>query len=446
MQANRLLIAALVLAGLGGAIWWSSRQPAESGDSAKPATESVKLMGLAEVDLVEVKVEPKGETARLLKKDSASQKWNLASETAAGYRTDSEAAQGLVSKASGFFTDKTVDENATDLIQYGLDPPQIVVEVKDKNGKTDRVNLGDETPVGQMVYAAKPGSKKVYTVAKHLKEAVMKSAFDLQDKRLLPVDESKVSRFEWSRKGESLEFGKNPQGDWQIVKPEPMRADNLAVGELFRKAIEAKYENAPTPETAKKNAADFASASVVGSLKISEAGGAQSLELRKTKENTYLAKASGAAGIYAVSDQLATSLDKAADDFRNKKLFDFGHDDIERVEFKKDGKSTLVEKKGEDWMLGGKKADATTVAPVIDQLRVMQGMNFAKNTAGVANVEIGVKAKSAKSPEKVLVSAKGNFRYARREGEATEYELDPKVLSDLEAALQAIQLEGQKKK
>jgi hypothetical protein len=447
MQANRLLIAALVLAGLGGAIWWSNRQPADSSSSDKTASTSVKLMSLTEADLTELKVEIKGEAARLYKKDTATQKWSLTSEHEKdpSFRTDSDAVQNVVNSAAIFSTDKLVDENATDLIQYGLDPPQIVVEIKDKNGKTDRVNLGDETPVGQMVYAAKPGTKKIYTVAKHLKDGVTKSAFDVRDKRLLPIDESKVSRFEWSHKGESLEFGKNAQGDWQIVKPEPMRADNLAVGELFRKAKDAKYETALTPEAAKKNAVDFASGTVIGSVKITDANGVQSLEVRKTKENAYLAKSSGVAGIYSVSEELGTGLDKPADTFRNMKLFDFGHDDVERIEFKKDGKTTLVEKKGEDWQLGGKKADAASVTQVVDLLRAMQGLKIVKKSMGTANVEISVKAKNSKAAEKLFVSANGNFRYTQREGDPAEYELDPKVLSDLEAAFQAIQLEGQQK-
>lgn len=243
MKTRGLLIAVAVLAVLGGGIWWTNRQT-PAGEATKESEKSIKLMSLLEADLNEVKVTVKGEAARLLKKDSVTQKWVLESEKTKdpAFRTDHESALSIINNSSTFPTDKVVDENATDLIQYGLDPPQIVVEIKDKNGKTDVVHLGDETPVGQMVYAAKPGSKKVYTVAKYLKEGVIKAPLEIRDRRLAPVDESKVTRFEWTRKGETLEFGKNAQGEWQIVKPEPMRADNLAVGELFRKAKEAKYE------------------------------------------------------------------------------------------------------------------------------------------------------------------------------------------------------------
>jgi hypothetical protein len=446
MKTRGLLIAVAVLAVLGGGIWWTNRQT-PAGEATKESEKSIKLMSLLEADLNEVKVTVKGEAARLLKKDSVTQKWVLESEKTKdpAFRTDHESALSIINNSSTFPTDKVVDENATDLIQYGLDPPQIVVEIKDKNGKTDVVHLGDETPVGQMVYAAKPGSKKVYTVAKYLKEGVIKAPLEIRDRRLAPVDESKVTRFEWTRKGETLEFGKNAQGEWQIVKPEPMRADNLAVGELFRKAKEAKYESALTPETAKKNAASFATAELVASVRITDANGTQTLEVKKTKDNTYLAKGSGTEGIHTVSEELGSGLDKAADEFRNKKLFDFGYDDVERVEVQKDGKTTVLEKKGDDWHLGGKKADAASVTPVIDQARMMQAMKFVKKAMGAPTMTITLKAKSSKTPEKVLISANGNFRYAQREGEATEYEIDPKIISDFEAALGAIKLDGQKK-
>ena len=38
----------------------------------------------------------------------------------------------------------------------------------------------------------------------------------------------------------ALEFGKNAQGDWQILQPKPMRADGSQIDELVRKLKDAR--------------------------------------------------------------------------------------------------------------------------------------------------------------------------------------------------------------
>ncbi len=446
MQMRGLFVAVALLAALSGGIWWTTRTPKIDDTTAVPDSKSTKLMSLLEADLVEVKISRRNEEPLLLQKDAATQRWRLVSQQAKepGFPTDYDGAQTLVNSSSVFPSDKLVDENASDLIQYGLDPPQVVVEVKSKGGKTDRVHLGDDAPVGSQVYAAKPGSRKVYTVAKYLRDGVTKSVNDLRDKRLLLVDEGKVTRIEVVRKGESFEFGRNGKNEWQIVKPQPMRADNLAVEELFRKAKEAKYEAVPTPEQAKKDLAAFGSAAAVATLRVTDAKGTQLLEVRKAKDNSYYARA--AAGVFKVQEELGGGLDKALEEFRNKKLFEFGLDEPQRIEVKNNGKATLLEKKGEDWLLAGKKMDPATVQPFLDQVRLMQALGFVSGKATAPFLEIAVTQKDGKTVERVAVSRTGNFHYAKREGDSSEYELDPKAVSDFESALTAVKPPGAGKK
>ena len=52
--------------------------------------------------------------------------------------------------------------------------------------------------------------------------------------------------------GEAIEFGKNNQNEWQILKPKPLRADGLQVDELVRKLKVAKMDTSVSDEDAKK--------------------------------------------------------------------------------------------------------------------------------------------------------------------------------------------------
>ena len=65
---------------------------------------------------------------------------------------------------------------------------------------------------------------------------------------------------------------------------------------------------------------------------VSDAAGNQQLEVRKDKDKNYYAKSSVVDGMYKVASDLGDGLDKKLDDFRNKKLFDFGWSDPTKVE------------------------------------------------------------------------------------------------------------------
>ena len=60
--------------------------------------------------------------------------------------------------------------------------------------------------------------------------------------------------------------------------------------------------------------------------KVTASGGdgTQSLEVRKNKEGKYYAKSSAVEGTHLLTDDIGKSLEKGLDDYRNKKLFDFG--------------------------------------------------------------------------------------------------------------------------
>jgi hypothetical protein len=436
MQFRGLLIAAVLLAGLAGGIWYSNKQ-AETAKTKPADSKTVRLVDSLAADVVEVSITPRGGQPLTIRKDPGKTQWEMLSEPK--FPVEQDAAQNVMANASSLASDNVIEEAATDLIQYGLDPAQSTVVVKDKNGKTTTVLLGDATPVANLVYAMKPGSKKVFAIANYLKTELSKSAIDLRDKRMLPVDEAKLARMELLRPGLALEFGKNGKGEWQVLKPKPMRTDNLAVDEVFRKAKDAKFDPALGADELQKNAASFGSAAVIATLKLSDAAGTQTLEVRKTKEAGYLGKASVIAGVFKIGDELGTGLEKSLDDFRNKKLLGFGFEDPARVVIKNGTKVSTLEKKGEDWQLNGKKADSGNVQGLIDSLRSMAALKFVDKGFTTSFYEISVTQKDGKSTEKLMISKTGNFHYAKREGEADEYEVDPKVISDLDAALGSIE-------
>ena len=75
MKVARLLIAALVLAGLGGVVWWSNKSEAAKATKADPKA-APKILELKDADIKQIEiVHHEGETT-VVKKD-ASGKWSI---------------------------------------------------------------------------------------------------------------------------------------------------------------------------------------------------------------------------------------------------------------------------------------------------------------------------------------------------------------------------------
>jgi ribosomal protein L12E/L44/L45/RPP1/RPP2 len=231
-------------------------------------------------------------------------------------------------------------------------------------------------------------------------------------------------------KGEPVEFGKNNQNDWQILKPKPLRADGSQVEELIRKLKDAKMDATISDEDAKKAATAFASGTKVAVATVADASGTMQLEVRKDKDKNYYAKSSAVDGIYKVTADLGDELDKKVDDFRNKKLFDFGWTDPSKVQI---GKATF-DKVGDKWMSGAKQMDSSSVQTVVDKLRDLASTKFLDSGGGTPVLDLMVSSNNGKRVENVSITKQGDTYFAKRENEPSIYQLDGKAVEELRKA------------
>jgi hypothetical protein len=319
-----------------------------------------------------------------------------------------------------------------------------------KDGKTKTLLIGDSNPTGNDVYAKVGDDKHLYTMGSSSKTTFDKESKDLRDKRLLTFDQEKATRVELNAKKEAIEFGRINQTDWQILKPKPLRADGFAVEELVRKLKEANMDTSVSPEDAKKAAAAFATATPVATVKITDPGGTQTIEVRKVKgkdSEDYYAKSSVVDGVYKVSKDLGTGVDKGLDDFRNKKVFDFGFSDPTKIDFKDGARSASYQKSGDKWMSNGKPMESTTVQALVDKLRDLAATKFVDGGFGVTQVEIAVVSNDGKRTERVYIAPGTDGKFiAKREGEAAMYELDGNAVAELRGVAADVKEEAAKAK
>jgi len=425
-----MLAAGLLLAGLAGFLWWSNRQ--EKAKEGKPALDAPpKILTVAADTIQQLEIHHRGEDPITLKRQGSN--WEMTSPKPLS--TDFTAVSSLLTAASSIDSERVVDPNVTDLKAYGLAPASIEVDVTAKDGKTSKLLIGDNTPAGSAAYAKLDGDPRLFTMATYSKTAFDKEPKDLRDKRLLPFAADKLQRIEISTQKQTYELVRKGGDEWQIVKPKTMRADSAQASDLVQHLINAEMDLGGVQDD-KKNAAAFNSAPKLVSAKVTDQRGAMTLEIRNLKDD-YYAKSSAVEGVYKVLKTVAESLDKPLDNYRNKKLFDFGFSDPTHIEVTDGGKTSIFDKSGDNWMSGGKKMDSTSVQAFADRLRDLAATKFADAGFTTPVLTLTVVSNQGKLREKIEIapaSSGGNF-LARRDGDASLYELDAGTVKDLRQAV-----------
>jgi Domain of unknown function (DUF4340) len=428
MKNSGLIIAAVVLAALAGALYWSNRHPASENTAKASIDTPPKILSLKQDDISKIEIKKKGGEELVLAKGDGG-KWQITAPKPLA--ADQEAVSSLLSSVSSLNSDRLVEDKAGDLSQYGLAQPSLEVDITTKDAKPQKLLLGDDTPAGSAVFSKLEGDPRVFTIASYNKSSIDKSANDLRDKRLLTVDFDKLSQVELVTKKQDIEFGRNKQ-EWQIVKPKPSRADNFQVEEIVRKLRDAKMDAASSDADAKKASAAFASGTQVATAKVTDAASTQELQIRKSKDD-YYAKSTAVSGIYKVPSDVGQGLDKNVDDFRNKKLFDFGFNEPSKVEVHDGAKAYFLTKGGQDWWSAdSKKLDSVAAQSLIDKIRELSASKFVDSGFTAPVMELTVISNEGKRVEKVQISKSGDNYIARRENEPALYQLDSSSVTNLQ--------------
>ena len=432
MKIRGLLVSAIVFVALAGVLYWSDhRKP--SAEAAKPDADAApSVLKVDESSITKVELKKKDAAPIVLAKSGSDWKITEPKE----YGADQTAVSGVLSTVSSLNSDRLVEDKGTDLQRYGLSSPALEVDVTEKDNKTQRLLLGDETPTGSAVYAAVAGDPRIFTIASYHKTSLDKGVNDLRDKRLLTVSPDKVGRLEITGKNGDIEFGRN-KDDWQILKPKPMRADTYAVSGLVSKVTDARMDLSGSDSATKEADAAFAKGTPIATVKLTDESSTQQLQLRKGKDS-YYAKSSVMDGAYKVNSDLGDALNKKVDDFRNKKLFDFGYADPYKVEIHSGSKNYWLIRGGQDWWDNGKKMDEDSVRTVVSDLRDLSADKFVDSGFTAPTIEATVTSNDGKKTEKVQISKAESNYIAKREGDSTLYQLTSSSVDDLQKALDGI--------
>jgi Domain of unknown function (DUF4340) len=308
------LILVVVLAGLGAYIYFvDSKRPAASAGGSVEEKEKVFTVEGDKVN--ELRVSAKGETALLRKTDTG---WKLVEPSA----IDAEPSEaiGIATALSTIDVVRVVDENATNLEQFGLANPAIVVEYKVEGGGAGTLKLGNKNPTQSEIYALKNDDKRVFLVSSFHETSFNRTPFDLRDKKILKFDRDKADSLLLAKGQSSLELARSGT-EWKVVKPLASRSDYSAI-----EGFVSRLSSANMSKLVEENPSDLAKYGLdkpAMTVTIGAGSAKTVLEIGKTENGETYARDAARPIVFTVDATLQADLNKSFDDYRKKELFEF---------------------------------------------------------------------------------------------------------------------------
>ncbi len=437
----------VVLGGLFAYIYFVTWKQPEGGSPSTTKQEKV-FAGLQSDKIDEIRVHSESGDSTVLKKDK--DKWTITEplQTAA---QDSEAS-GIASALSQLEIARVIDENPTNLVEYGLGAPRVEIQFKSAGDKDfKRLLIGQKTPSGTNLFAKRNDDKRVFTIPAFQDSTFNRSTFDLRDKSALKFDRDKVDRVDVDADNKVLELAKDGS-DWKIDKPIQAPADTGSVEGLIGKLQSLQMKSIVTdnvnPADLKKYGLDKPTATFtlsLGSAKASIAFGG------KSGDGSEYAKDASKPMVMTVDATIVDDLKKGSDEYRRKDLFAFRAYDATHIELTRGGQTVAFDKikaakpeEEDKWRRAGAKTDADKekMGVFLAKLESLRALSFVDNTAktGLDKPDMTVSAKydDGKKEERVTFGKAGNDVYASRPGEpgaakinSTEYDEIIKKLDEL---------------
>jgi uncharacterized protein DUF4340 len=325
----------VVLIGLGAYIYFVTWKQEDN-----PASKQEKVFQTFDAaDVQEVKVTSESGDVTTVKKDGAA--WQIVQpvQTTAA---ESEVT-GITSALGNLEIVRVIDENPSDVAEYGLAKPRVEIEYKASKG-SGKLQLGEKTATGANMYARRNDEPRVFLVAEYQNGALNKSTFDLRDKGLIKIERDKVEGVEVNAGGKIFQFEKKGT-DWKLAKPLVASADSGSVEGLVGRVETAQMKSivadAATPADLKKYGLE--KPDVLVTLNVGSARANLALGAKADDESVY-ARDLSKPMVVTVDKSLAEDLKKPVDDYRRKDAFDFRAFTAMHAEFTRNGQTVVFDR------------------------------------------------------------------------------------------------------
>ena len=436
-----LAVLAVVLLGLGSYIYFFQSKPSPGSGEARP-----KAVGIPKDEIEQIVIKSaSGEVSTVTKTGGT---WQITAPLAAP--ADETVMTRIVTLINGIEITRVVDENPTDLAQYGLAPPQVEVTIKTSGAAgTERLLLGTKAAIGSAVYAQLSSSPRVILVDGDVEDAANKGPSDLRDKAVFRIDRDKIDSLEIDAAGGTVQLVK--QGlEWELTKPLHTHGDLGVVSELLTKLT--SLQMASIIDSPAAGSATYRLDKPVFAVTVAAGSSRETLQIggRADPSNSYARNLSRPI-VFTIPTSFVDALKNEPAHYRRKDVFEFQTIDATRLEVVRDGQTTVYEKataagSGGKWRELSPSAhdiEPAKMDTALSKLSYLRAVTFVQSPAGVTSgsgvISVLVKYDEGKKSESVQLAKLGSGPFAVRADWPDAARLDASAYALLVASLDDLQ-------
>jgi hypothetical protein len=365
---------------------------------------------------------------------------------------DSAEVSGLTSNLSNLEVQRVIDENPSDLAEYGLATPRVEVTFK-AGGQERRLLIGRKTPPGTDLYAKLGEESRVFLISSYLDSTFNRSTFDLRDKTVLKLDRDTIDSLAISTPQHTVRFAK-AGAEWRLKAPIDARADSTAVEGLVSRLNTLQMKSIAAAEAAKPD--EYGLDKPAATVQIGSGSAQASFLVGKSAgEGVVFAKDQSRPAVLTIDASLLDDLKKEPGAWRQQDLFDARAFNATRIDVVRGGqtlsfeKTTVKNKDGQDeetWRRvapSAQDADKTRVENLLSAVTQARASSYADSTAKTGldapEVTVTVKSDEGRRTETVRFGRTGSDVYAARAGEPGAAKLESSTLDNIIKALDELQ-------
>ena len=377
MRFKGTLILLILCLGLGAYLYFYEIKGGEQRDKAKQAENQIWKLDGSTVRQIDISAASQHIT--LVR--NGERDWSISEPKP--LQADSDEANRLAGSASDIRRESVLEENATDLARFGLDPPQSSLKIKTREGKEFEIHFGRSNPTGSLNYAMVQGRKELLLVNSSVAGAFDKKLDDLRNHSVLSYDKSEVQSLSIkSAKGDIL-LDKDSNDQWWLTGKDRVAADSagirgilnsLSMGRIKEFYVEPADGNSKPPldRPLVEISLIYGKSRSMKHLIIGpeKPVPADAKEKNASPEKLYLAKDESRSDLFYVDKELVDKLMQSRSDLREKMLAVFQRWDIDSINLTNQKGTFKLSKSNGEWFLGDakKKAKYDPINALFDSL------------------------------------------------------------------------------
>lgn len=426
------LILLLVAVAAGVAVYYLEYKPGKPRDEEKDETRPAFTFTREQISGITV-------TRGGQKLDFAPEnnKWMIRQPVSAV--ADESAMNVLLGDLTGARIEREFAAGQGEMAGYGLTQPAVRIEIKLKDGKTHRIDLGSKDVIGSSAYAKLDGNANVAMVPATLLTSADKTLDEFRDRSVLGVTQYDLNNARFRSPSGAFELTKKGE-EWFIKGATESPADEAEVSSVLGEITAAKAAVivSETGEDAAKYGLDKPQITFTATL---TAGGEKTLSVGAKTENQYYAKTSDRPQIYKIDQPLHDKLMTKLSALRSKNFVKLNRDELARIQIRNPNLTLAAENKGEGkWLVvepAEKKDKEAFTFKLFDPLETKAVEVIESATGAIASklakpvVEVRLTGKDGKTTIIKVSAADGDNVYVRVDGKPEVYKVGKSLLESL---------------